>query len=153
MPPMLPFPERVVVTGISQGGGLTLAVAGLADGLAAVMPDVPFLCGYRRATEITDKYPYFEISLYCRIHRDKIDTVFNTLSYFDGWNFAARAKAPALFSVGLMDDICPPSTVYGAFNHYAQSRKEIRVYEYNNHEGGQGHHDAEKLGFLKATLG
>ena len=145
--------SRVAVTGGSQGGGIALATAGLVPDLAGCLPDVPFLCGYRRATEITDKYPYFEISLYCRIHRDKIDTVFNTLSYFDGWNFAARAKAPALFSVGLMDDICPPSTVYGAFNHYANAQKEIRVYEYNNHEGGQGHHDAEKIGFLKATLG
>ena len=144
---------RVAVTGGSQGGGITLAVAGLVPDLAGCLPDVPFLCGYRRATEITDKYPYFEVSLFCRIHRNQVNTVFNTLSYFDGWNFAARATAPALFSVGLMDDICPPSTVYGAFNHYAQSRKEIRVYEYNNHEGGQGFHDSEKLAFLKQVMG
>ena len=39
-----------------------------------------------------------------------------TLSYFDGVSFARRAAAPALFSVGLMDMVCPPSTVYAAFN-------------------------------------
>jgi len=55
-------PTRVAVTGGSQGGGIALAAAGLVPDLAASLPDVPFLCGYRRATEITDKNPYFEIS-------------------------------------------------------------------------------------------
>jgi len=31
---------------------------------------------------------------------------------FDGVNLAARARGKALFSVGLMDPICPPSTVF-----------------------------------------
>ncbi|MER3443975.1 MAG: acetylxylan esterase, partial [Meiothermus sp.] len=69
--------------------------------------------------------PYNEIAAFCRVHRDKVGQVFATLAYFDGVNFAARATAPALFSVGLMDDVCPPSTVYAAYNHYA-GPKEIR---------------------------
>ena len=60
-----------------------------------------------------------------------------TLSYFDGAVLARSAKAPALFSVGLMDDICPPSTVYAAFNAYG-GPKEIREYPFNDHEGGPG---------------
>lgn len=127
--------EKVAVTGASQGGGITLAVAGLHTAVAVAMPDVPFLCHYRRATEIVDTDPYNEITRYCATHRDQMDTVFRTLSYFDGVNFAARAQAQALFSVGLMDDICPPSTVYAAYNHYA-GPKEMVVYDYNNHEGG-----------------
>ena len=59
--------------------------------LAAAIADVPFLCHYRVATEITDAAPYDEIVKYCRVHRDKIETVFDTLSYFDGVNFAARS--------------------------------------------------------------
>ncbi|WP_420643956.1 acetylxylan esterase [Candidatus Leptofilum sp.] len=129
------LPEKIAVTGASQGGGITLAVAGLDTAVAIAMPDVPFLCHYRHATEIVDTSPYSEISRYCAAHRDQTETVFRTLSYFDGVNFAARAKARALFSVGLMDDICPPSTVYAAYNHYA-GEKEMAVYAYNNHEGG-----------------
>jgi cephalosporin-C deacetylase len=64
---------------------------------------------------------------------------------------AKRAKAKALFSVGLMDDICPPSTVYAAYNHYGAA-KDIRIYEFNNHEGGQSYQSLEKLKFLKTTL-
>jgi cephalosporin-C deacetylase len=114
----------------------------------AALPDVPYLCHYRVATELTDRDPYREITQFCKIHRDKIDTVFSTLSYFDGVNFAARAKCPALFSVGLMDDICPPRTVFAAYNHFA-GEKSIEVYEYNQHEGGQSHHTVRKSAFLK----
>jgi len=140
-------PERVAVGGGSQGGGITLAVAGLVDRLAAVMPDVPFLSHYRRATEITDSHPYAEIATYCKTHRDQIEQVFTTLSYFDAVNFAPRATAPALFSVGLMDAICPPSTVYAAYNHYAAA-KEIEVWPYNGHEGGAAFQRAAQLRFL-----
>ena len=146
------YPEvdarHVAVTGGSQGGGISLAVAGLVPDLAATMPDVPFLCAYRSALEITDADPYQEIARYCKTHRDKIETVFNTLSYFDGVNFAARVQCPALFSAGLMDEICPPRTVFASYNHYA-GPKQIKVYEFNHHEGGQAYHDMEKLKFLQ----
>jgi cephalosporin-C deacetylase len=138
---------RVVVTGASQGGGIALAVSGLVDGLAAVQSDVPFLCDIRRATELTDAYPYREISDYCRAYRDKVDQVFATLSYFDGTAFAKRATAPALFSVALMDEVCPPSTVFAAYNNYAAA-KSIDVYEYNGHEGGSNHHLQKQLALV-----
>ena len=140
--------SRIAVTGGSQGGGISIATAGLVPDVVAAMPDVPFLCHYRRATEIVDTYPYREIAEYCHIHRDKVDMVFNTLAYFDGINFATRARAKALFSVGLMDEVCPPSTVYAAYNHWA-GEKEIKVYPYNGHEGGESYHTVEKLKFLK----
>ena len=138
---------RVAVTGGSQGGGIALAASGLVPDLAATMPDVPFLCHYRRATEITDSHPYQEIARYCVTHRDKVDQVFATLAYFDGVNMATRASCPALFSVGLMDEICPPSTVFAAYNHFGGS-KDIRIWRYNHHEGGGSYQSIEKLRFL-----
>lgn len=140
-------PARIAVHGISQGGGMALAVSGLIPDLSAAMPDVPFLCHYRRATEITDEYPYHEINQYLHIHREHTEQAFRTLSYFDGLNFAVRANARALFSVALMDTVCPPSTVYAAFNHY-QGSKEINYYTYNNHEGGEGYQYNEQIKLL-----
>lgn len=140
-------PTRIAITGGSQGGGITVAVSGLIPDLVAALPDVPFLCHYRRATEITDSHPYQEIAKFCQTHRNKVDRVFNTLSYFDGLNFSARARASALFSVGLMDEVCPPSTVFAAYNHYA-GPKDIRLYRYNHHEGGGAYQTGEKLNFI-----
>lgn len=142
---------RLAVTGGSQGGGLCLAAAALSPSVRFLMPEVPFLCHYRRATEITDADPYGEIARYLHIHRDAEDRTFRTLSYFDGLNFAARTKAPALYSVGLMDTICPPSTVYAAYNWHS-GPKSIKVYPYNNHEGGGTFHAREKLAFARKNF-
>ncbi|MFJ9100241.1 acetylxylan esterase [Streptomyces sp. NPDC102405] len=144
-------PERIIVAGGSQGGGLSLAVAGLASELvAAAMPDVPFLCHYRRAADISGEGPYVEIAGYLRHHsREKVETAFATLAYFDGVHFAARATVPALFSVGLMDPICPPSTVYAAFNRYAGEDRAISVWRFADHGGGYGSSARVQLEWLR----
>jgi cephalosporin-C deacetylase len=142
-------PARIAVTGASQGGGIAIAVAALSPAVKVAMPDVPFLCHFRRAATLTDVNPYLELQRYLMAHRDQVDQVFATLSYFDGMNFAARAQAKALFSVALMDDVCPPSTVFAAYNHWA-GEKAIRVYPFNRHEGGGEHQAVEKIRFLKA---
>lgn len=128
-------PSRIATYGRSQGGGLALAVAGLEPRVSLTFPDVPFLCHYRRATQITEKEPYGEIVRYLRYRRDRVDQVFRTLAYFDNINFAPRARAEALFGIGLMDDTCPPSTIFAAYNHYGGAR-DVRVWPFNVHEGG-----------------
>jgi len=59
--------------------------------------------------------------------------VWRTLSYFDNLNLADRIRCAVLMDVGLQDDICPPSSVFGAYNKIT-ARKEIKVYPYHNHE-------------------
>jgi len=145
-------PTRIAAYGRSQGGGISLAVAGLAPDLPMLLCDVPFLCHYRRATALVDTHPYAEIGHYLKIHRDQVDRVFQTLGYFDGMNFAPRARARALFSAGLMDDICPPSTVFAAYNHYA-GPKDIRTWEFNVHEGGGPFQVAEQVRLLHEAWG
>src|SRR5690606_30057041 len=39
-------PDKVAVAGGSQGGGISLAAAGLDPRVYAAMPDVPFLCDF-----------------------------------------------------------------------------------------------------------
>ena len=140
-------PGRIAVTGGSQGGALSIAAAGLAGDLGAVMPDVPFLADFPRAITLKDTDPYAEIARYLKAHRDHVERVLATLAYFDVAILGRRAKAPALFSVGLMDETTPPSTVYAAFNWYG-GPKEIREYPFNDHEGGQGFHDVAKMRWL-----
>lgn len=145
-------PSRIAVTGGSQGGGLTLAVAALVPDVVAAAPDVPFLCDFHRGTEIATAGPYPEIVNYLAVHRSHEDQVFHTLSYFDGVNFAERARCPALFSLALMDASCPPSTGYAAFHAYAGPR-QLEVYPFNGHEGGEAAQDAVRLRFLGDIFG
>lgn len=145
--------DATFIAGGSQGGGIALAVAGLVPELAGVMADVPFLCHFARGVTATDSDPFGEIRRYLATHRDHEEQVFTTLSYMDGVNFAKRATAPALFSVGLMDQVCPPSTVFAAFNAYGDGRKvrkDIEVYPYNGHENGGPHQTRRQWEFMRA---
>jgi len=139
--------DRLVVTGGSQGGGLAIAAAGLAPlvgvELLGAAPDVPFLCHFERALGLAPSRPYTEVVEYLAGWRDHTEAVHRTLSYVDGANLGQRAAVPALFSVALMDPVCPPSTVFAAYNLWgsrsgapAAERKQIRVYPFNEHEGG-----------------
>lgn len=144
-------PDRIIVAGGSQGGGISLAAASLSNNVFAAMPDVPFLCNYKKATEMVDTYPYHEITLFCRVHRDKIDQVFSTLSYFDCMNLVTMATAPALISIGMHDPVCPPDTIFAMRNNYAGT-VTTAIYEYNTHEGGSVAHQLVQADWLSSLL-
>jgi cephalosporin-C deacetylase len=137
-------PDRIFSAGASQGGGMSLAISGLVPWLRGVMADVPFLCNFRRGVEIGVAGPYTEITLYLHTYRDRVETTFETLSYFDAAILVRRATAPTLVSIAMMDRICPPSTCFTAYHNYAGD-KDVKVYEFNDHEGGGPHHQAEQL--------
>jgi cephalosporin-C deacetylase len=152
-------PAQVTALGNSQGGGLALAVAGLVPGLAALMISAPFLCHVQRAIEITDAAPYGEIVSFLAVHREAEERVRTTLSYVDGVTFARRATAPVHVGVGLRDTVCPPSTVFAAYNQYGAATasipedRAIQVYPFNRHEGGEAVHTSRQLRWLKDVLG
>jgi cephalosporin-C deacetylase len=144
--------ERIAVNGASQGGTLALAAAALSPmrpKLAIV--EVPFLCHIRRAVEITDARPFSEIADYLRCHPERTEAVFATLSYFDGCHFAARVRSDCLFSVCLMDQCCPPSTVFAAYNR-VEANKDMAIYTFNGHDGGRVHQTVTRMRFLKERL-
>jgi cephalosporin-C deacetylase len=141
-------PQRIAVCGGSQGGGIALAAAGLDPQISAVMPDVPFLCDFPRSVRIAQRGPYQEVARFLSIHREKVEQAFETLRYFDGVCFSRLIKASALFSVGAMDTLCPPSTVYAAFNEVPATDKTIEDYGFNDHEGGGPYQDRVQLAWL-----
>lgn len=143
-------PMRVTALGGSQGGGLAIAAAALSSTVTSLVAYVPFLCDFPRAVTITNAEPYKEISRYLAVHRERQDSVMGTLRYFDAVNFARHATIPALFTTSLMDEVCPPSTVMGAYQEYA-GPKEIRIWSHNGHEGGASHDDVLVARDLKAT--
>lgn len=149
-------PDRIVVAGGSQGGAIAQAVGALhplAGGPAprAALIDVPFMTHIRRAVEITDSHPYYELVEYLSTRRTDEDRVFTTLSYFDGLNLAPLGTVPALYSVALRDPICPPSTVFAAYHAWA-GPKRIEVWPFNEHEGGGTHQRGTQLHYLRDLL-
>lgn len=117
----------------------------------------PFLCGIRRALDLTDAGPYGEIAAYLSVHRGAERAAYDTLAHMEGISFGRRAHAPAHFGVGLRDTVCPPSGAYGAFNRNAElsganPRKEIHPYPFNGHEGSDAVHVCRQLDRLDVEL-
>jgi cephalosporin-C deacetylase len=129
----------VGVTGGSQGGGLALAAAALhRDAVSVCHADVPFLCDIQRAITLSPEAPYREIPEFLAQNVALIDTALNTLRYIDCALLARRITAPTLVSVGLMDFICPPSTVFAAYNEITAA-KDIAVYPFSGHNVPSAH--------------
>jgi cephalosporin-C deacetylase len=51
-----------------------------------------------------------------------------------------------------MDDICPPSTVFAAYNEINVADKEIAVYPYSGHSWPQAHVERQ-LRHLRGRIG
>jgi cephalosporin-C deacetylase len=129
----------VAVSGGSQGGGLALAAAALhRDAVSVCHADVPFLCDIQRAITLAPQGPYPEIPDFLAENVALIDTALNTLRYIDCALLARRITAPTLVSVGLMDAICPPSTVFAASTEI-NADKDIVVYPYSGHSVPHAH--------------
>jgi len=142
--------RRLAVTGMSQGGGLALAVAALGQRAILALADVPFLCDYRRAIQIAQGGPYPEITQFLRMFPQLYDQVVRTLSYFDCLNLAPWITCRTVISNGLCDESCPPSTIYGVYNHIT-AEKQMEVYPFHKHEIPYEHNEL-KLRLLAEVL-
>lgn len=145
-------PTRLAVTGASQGGALALAAAALSgDAVRFCAADVPFLCDIQRAITLTDSSPYNEIAQFLARHYDLIDRARDTLRYVDNALLATRITAGVRMSVGLMDVVCPPSTVFAAYNA-VPGDKHIVVNPFGLHDYSR-QHDEDRARVLRERLG
>ena len=145
--------NRIGVAGSSQGGGLTIISAAMKKEVKAAACGAPYLCGYMDAVELTNTYPYQEINDYLNLYPDRLDDVTNTLSYFDGMNFADKITCPIILNVGLQDNVCPPETAYAIFEKITSKNKKIYEYDGYGHDAGRYLHDQVTLDFFENHLG
>lgn len=131
--------ERVGAWGGSQGGALTVACAGLEPRIKRLSPIFPFLSDYKRVWEMDQaKDAYAELQEWFRRFdptHQREEEVFNALGYIDIQHLAPRIEGETLWTLGLMDTVCPPSTQYAVYNKIRRE-KSMRIYPDYKHEGG-----------------
>ncbi|MBQ7525571.1 MAG: acetylxylan esterase [Abditibacteriota bacterium] len=132
---------KVYTDGGSQGGALSLATAALEPRIAKTAAEFPFLCDYRRVWDMDlTTEPYAELRRYFR-WRDPVhagaEAAFRKLGYIDIQNHAPNIKAKVLMFTGLMDQICPASTQFAAYNKMT-CEKNMIIYPDFGHEGLPG---------------
>jgi cephalosporin-C deacetylase len=144
-------PARVGAMGNSQGGALTLACAALEPRIARAAPVFPFLCDYRRVWEMDQaQHAYEELRMYFRTfdpRHEREEEVFTKLGYIDCQHLAPRIRGEVLMFTGLMDNICPPSTQFAAYNRIT-APKDMVLYPDFGHENLPGQTD-RAFGFMR----
>ncbi|HEU4355402.1 MAG TPA: acetylxylan esterase, partial [Actinomycetota bacterium] len=135
---------RVCTMGGSQGGGLALACAALEPSIARVASQYPFLCDWLRVWELdlaVDAYDGLRYYLrsFDPLH-ERRDEFFRTMGYIDVQHLAPMIRGGVLMATGLMDEICPPSTQFAAYNKIA-SPKRMALYPDFAHEWFPGWSD------------
>ena len=137
-------PDRVGVTGWSQGGGLTVAAAALEPRVWRAAPVYPFLSDYRRVWEMDlARDAYQEIRDYFRLfdpEHGREDEIFTRLGYIDVQHLAPRIRGAVLWGTGLMDTVCPASTQFAAYNRIT-APKSMVIYPDFGHEPLPDMHD------------
>ena len=86
---------------------------------------------------------YGELKTYFRYfdpRHEREDEIFTKLGYIDVQHLAKRIKAEVLMGVGLMDNTCPPSTQFAAFNKITSPKKTV-IYPDYGHENLPGFED------------
>jgi cephalosporin-C deacetylase len=145
-------PDRVITAGGSQGGAIALAAASLSGDVAGVAARVPFLCAIERGAAITDRDPYYELTRWLGVHHTEAQRALDTLAHIDVVFHGRRATCPAYISAALMDDVCPPSTVVAAANDFGGT-VDLRIWEWNAHEGGGAQEQLEVVHWADRVIG
>lgn len=151
------FPEvdknNLFAMGGSQGGALTYATTALCPQIKAACAVYPFLSDYKRVWEMDmAERAYRELKDYFRNfdpRHEMEDETFYKLGYIDIQNLAPRIKCKMLMLTGLMDDVCPPSTQFAAYNKVT-SEKKVIFYPDFGHERLPDTHELAMQWFNKA---
>jgi cephalosporin-C deacetylase-like acetyl esterase len=137
--------KRVIVYGSSQGGYQAIAAAGLDARVTFFAAGVPAGCdhsgmmanriaGWPKIVPMKDGKPDL--------------AVLEAFRYIDCMNFATRTKAAGCyFTVGFIDGVCPPTSVYAAYNQL-NIPKEM----YDDIPSGHAHSQQASDGMRKAVM-
>jgi cephalosporin-C deacetylase len=146
-------PERLMVGGMSQGGGLALVTAAQSPQVQLCLADMPWLGALELALSLLDRDKYKRmktarypdarglIADYAEAHPKRTAYIYETYGYFDPLSHAASITCPTQVSAGGRDPSCKPPTVYAVYNELA-CRKEMLFLPQTGHEIVPAMHEA-----------
>lgn len=121
--------KNLGVMGSSQGGALSIITAGLDKRVTCAAPVHPAMCdmtGYLHGR--AGGWPHYlqdESKWERAAHADIVET----LSYYDGVNFAKQITAPVWFSFGYNDNVVPPTSIFAAYNSIKSPKEKFLALE------------------------
>ena len=128
--------KDIVVGGGSQGGAQALFAAGADSQVTEIYADVPAMCDH--GGTLVDRqagWPglYFRENGKIMVKQDYdrknakpgSEAMVQTAGYFDAANFARQIRCKTYIRTGGVDGVCPPTSVFAAYNAIPSTNKEI----------------------------
>jgi len=123
--------QNLLVMGVSQGGQLSIVTAALdprVKALAAAFPAYCDVTGYLHGR--AGGWPHMmRPEEEGRPSRHATEAKIRTTAYYDAVNFARRLKVPGHYTWGYNDTVCPPTTMYAAYNVITAPKKLLVALE------------------------
>ena len=118
--------NRIILSGGSQGGALSLITASLDHRVSLCETENPVYCDFHNyygisSTKTPNEFPY----VYYKQTKIPWVKLLKTLDYFDVQNFVADIKCPCMFAIGTRDPIAPPECIYAAYNKLNEKTKRM----------------------------
>lgn len=123
--------KNLGVAGGSQGGALSIITAALDNRvqyLAAFYPALSDVTGYLKGRAGGWPHYYDDNNKGYNNTPDKL----NTIAYYDVVNFARNLKVPGYYAWGFNDDVCPPTSMYAAYNEI-KAPKDLELFLETGH--------------------
>ncbi|MBR2905363.1 MAG: acetylxylan esterase, partial [Lentisphaeria bacterium] len=113
--------KDLIAAGPSFGGCQTIVAAALDKDITLACPGGPAMADHRGAdNNQKEGWPRLLKSRFAKVDARKAK---ENSAYFDVANFARLIKCPVVFSVGFIDTVCPPTSVYAAYNNVPGKNK------------------------------
>ena len=122
--------KRVLITGGSQGGAQSAALAGLDSRVSMVVVDVPAM--WDVGGMLVGRLSAWNKPL----EREGVDSpAARVAPYYDAANFMRHYKGELVVNVGLIDMTCPPADVWAVYNICPASSKVMHPCAWKGHSG------------------
>lgn len=135
--------KTLVLAGVSQGGGLALAGAGLDPRVSYMISFVPGLSDHSGG--VVDRVAGWPKVVPKGADGKPDPKVIEAMRYYDSANFATRIKAPSHVEVGFLDVTCPPTAGYVAYNNIPGKKEIVNDVDHGHDLGPRVWSDMRKL--------
>jgi cephalosporin-C deacetylase-like acetyl esterase len=145
----------IVVSGGSQGGAQALFAAGADPQVSEIYADVPAMCDL--GGDLAERLAGWPKLYYRKAGTIMINQDYNpkhavagdeqmirTAGYFDAANFAKNITCKVYMRTGGTDGVCPPTSVFAAYNNIPSQDKVIEFSPLGGHCRGI-YHDTETI--------
>ena len=124
--------DQIGVSGLSQGGGISIWLGAWMPLVKSVCADMPFMCGMGDSVlNYAYRYPMKEIADYMTAIPIGQERVLNTISYFDTIFQAEYCQKPTHICAGTKDPSCRIPNVQAAYDALP-GKKHLEVIEWGH---------------------